>query len=471
MHQLLQPLVSNTLQAAGLQAATGTEGPHRQDGFVGGGGELQAVPDEQLMANQMLFDMAGSSSDLRDVAAEDPDCLEASVLRQMDTKRRECLHSFLQSPMMIDRCFVVMKAITPEVQLMESILASCSTRWEASEMAKLQAGIPRQYRLGLLYGESKVFKTFMTQCASLLRNDDPWQHLIPSQDLASDIVVAVLRSAAVVFELLVADLGRYPAKLFRHLEEGNSDVAAALAAHLLQTPKCCLDPFTKAFVEHYGEELQGPEARCVLLTLMRMLDANNFSCERLHSKNLRLSKMRVNTVPLDVAFLGAHHQAFAGPKWVGCLHSRLADRQHPSQHGPCHKSTASASSTPRPGQLQGSAEDVSERKDSSAPSQKKRKRGGGGAFRAFLHEAKVQFKGQNLAEAYRNLSEEDLAHYRLLARRPQQRTEQVPAPSHLRPRGKVFLVMVWQMASASSCPRSLKRWVWCSMQMPSMRTC
>ena len=109
-----------------------------------------------------------------------------------------------------------------------------------------------------------------------------------------------------------------------------------------------------------------------------MLDANAFSTEALHSKNLRHKKQRIFSPHIDVPHLAAWHQQRAGRRWCSQVLSHV-------EKAPCQA-----------GQI-----------DKPAP--KRRKRGSGGAWRAFLHDreahgvARGKFQ-EGLSHIYNNLS-------------------------------------------------------------------
>ena len=270
--------------------------------------------------------------------------------------------------------------------LMATVLHCTSQDWELAQQFNLLQTGAREYRLLNLH-KGDMVTVFFAEVSRLFHSITTWVHFLETERFRSRILQAFMRSAAVVFQLMVTRLKGYPYALLSVLDPGSRDSAVAMA---LAAPRCMLDTWSRRFLEMFpGEDLKGQEAQAVLELVAEVGMGTTFSTERLHSRNLSRAKQRQSR-KADVQYLGLSHMGFSAPS--SCRHSA------PS---------AQVTSGNRPGRPR--------KKDKADP----QRRGGGGAWRAYVsaHLGGRYLKGEvatELSAGYRALTQEQKAHYQLL---------------------------------------------------------
>eukprot|EP00971_Amphidinium_carterae_P200700 3982638-Amphidinium_carterae.1 len=182
-----------------------------------------------------------------------------------------------------------------------------------------------------------------------------WQAFVHTDRFRAVLFKLSWRPSAVAFELIQLRLQKLPYKLFNLLLPGIDTHAEARS--LLATPPCLRDEFSQSSLAKYDNIATLPEERGQACT---------HTTERLHSRNLRVSKSRVCTHRANIPHLAINHCGFAFPPWL---------------EPECNKAGDTSSSTRKRGRPTSDSKEV------------KARRGGGGAWRAFLA---VQLAGQRM---------------------------------------------------------------------------
>ena len=406
--------------------------PAHQDGEVEdvnvvGVGE-QALPQEALVAemrNENVQRMPEARPAQDGLLQDHGELDELAALRRLEEQRRSDVMTFLQVPMMWDMLVVMMQCLKPEIHLMQKTLHLAGAKWAMKEMVKMHQSGARDYSLQLLSSEA-FYDRFMSTSMRMLRGPETWDHLVPSEMLATKVILSTLRMVTVIFELCILAARRFPERLFR-LVGAEEEVRAAIALGIVEAPNCVKDTWTLWFLGLYPsvEALQSADSVAMLTAVMHMSDGHTLSTERAHSRNLRHAKSRIQTHKVDVAWLAATHQHSATPPWAMDLQTtarpRAAEpkprarkrkrRQEqdvlPRHHGANHVQDA---------QLQPvrACEGHQDHREGQEARRLKRP-GAGGAWRAYLH-ATGQQASAAAARDYRSLDEESRAFYLQLGR-------------------------------------------------------
>ena len=447
MHHLARPLLERLLgQADGVDRGPPQAGPavaaavaaQRPDPDANANGaqehpaaeEAQARPVEPLQDNahdphQLLHGHADAGP-VGPMAVEEQhpgvEVDEVAALRMLEEQRRTDVLSFARLPMLWDLLFVLMKSLAPEIDLMHATLQLASVKWSMKEMVKMQETGRRGYGLQTMSKES-WFASFMTASMTMLRTPGTWDHLLHSEMLSHKMSLTVLRMTTVIYELCFLPSRLFPQRLYQlaELSEGRREIAAGI----IDAAACTKDPFTLWFQGLYPtvEQMVSPEATALLTSLMSMSDGHTYSTERAHSRNLRHSKLRVQTHRVDLAWLSAPHQHAACAPWAPELHpqdnvlglgARARRGAKRKRRGVRQVVAGGNVEIPEPDPdrdvvLGARAEEEAELQAGGAPRRVKR-RGAGGAWRAFLHGTGLQASPE-AAAAYRNLSEERMAFF------------------------------------------------------------
>ena len=348
---------------------------------------------------------------------------EMARRRRDMAKHKQVAAEFASSWMPWQRCFGLFQALAPQSKLMDDLLEVASVHRHLKEKAQaIDRGATRLPMLIITDTINGPFAQFLAACMQQLADPSSWDHLVPSQLLSSTIVIAGLRCAAIVYTTCIAPCSEFPLKLFSLCREGP---LALTCQDFADTPACRLDAFSLEFRNQFPtrEALESEEARQVLLTLIASTDGNCQSVERLHSRNLHQAKGRSSTHRVDVAWLGAVHQRAAGPPWVQAHFRDLAQRTAPrirqrstvqkrkrSRSDPVHQHDLAQCN------LHGQANAENAQDANNQQRLRKRRPGAGGAWRAFLHVQGRGVQSRDLAQAYRELDEEERSYYQTLGR-------------------------------------------------------
>eukprot|EP00971_Amphidinium_carterae_P197923 3928156-Amphidinium_carterae.1 len=250
----------------------------------------------------------------------------------------------------------------------------------------------RAYRVCLMQ-EASDLQQLMKQTWAGMQDPWSWEFFPETECLRSELCKLSLRPAAVCNELIVLRCRRYPHKLFQ-LVGACADARDSMADAVLNTPPCLLDRFSKAFLDIYKnvEALTSAESICTLTALAHKAQLTTFSTERLHSRNLRQSRKRVETWRCPLPQLALPHIARCGntaslTSGTDCKKDNKRGRPrkvHCDEEKPC-------------------------------------KKGGGGAWRAFISH---KFSGQKMTpnllhmagQEYRALSADEKAYFQTVGR-------------------------------------------------------
>ena len=292
--------------------------------------------------------------------------------------------------------------LQPSRALMTTVLHVTSQEWEESMTMDFWNRGSREWR-PLMFHRGDFLRSHLQDCFVQMKTEQLWSLFYPSEALASVLLQMCMRPAAVVFQLIWIRTQTYPYKLFTLLEGGTEEALREVANDILSSPTCAMDSFTKDMLRRYPdtEALISQEFRAILEIIAGQLQCSTFTTERLHSKNLRRTKMRVAVRRADIQDIGLAHVGYCGPAFGNEIDMMAAQ---PSKRG-----------RPKKGSL--GKESLEDSTTAELVPKALKIAGGGGAFRAYLHH---QIGGQrwtapmmrDLAARYRALGEEERAKYR-----------------------------------------------------------
>ena len=321
-------------------------------------------------------------------AGGDADADDIAAMRAQERERKMKVHAFLRTPALWEAQFVLLQTLMPQIALMSKMLEVGSIEWELKEMSGYLNSGDRACALQSLSAHGPLFRSFLQGCGALLGDLQVWSHLLPTQLVANRIVRSVLRSACTIYQLCIEPARRFPERLFHILA---SDEAAETVA---SSPKCCRDMFSAQFLDIFPTPvaLRSSTCKALLRALLHQVDGHTFSTERLHSRNLRHNKQRVQTFQSDIAWLAAQHVSHSGPAWCKRM-MEVVNRQKQASAPPAKRRKKRCNEEAEVGGGRSvrptSVADADGALQQNKPKKMKRP-GGGGPWRAFLHVHKHQ---------------------------------------------------------------------------------
>ena len=267
--------------------------------------------------------------------------------------------------------------IGPLSDLIGRYVSQSGHRWETEERASLVSKLaggddkPRRYNL-LEYVKLTAETHFFKQLESM-QQDAVWAH-IPREawhmEFQSQLFRTLSRMGAAIEELLVEPTRRAPFLLLRLLTDD-----ADASDHLVHTPDCCLDDFTRKHMGKYPEdELVSADSLAILESLCVCGSSETVGLEWGLSATSNQSKRPT------LEFIGA--------QW-------LCQKHKQRQGATCAELQMSPSS--RPPRVGGTSS------SSQAGEVRKKQRGGGGTWRAF---ASMKARGQKGRPDFHVIAEE-----------------------------------------------------------------
>ena len=356
----------------------------------------------QVGLHGAVFEVEGGGANDVQQQADDDDDEEA--WRQAEAQRTNKAMAFLARPFLVDACFVFLKSLQPEIRLMGALLHACSA---GSAVHKLAHSIQAPLVLALHDREESMSRTFFESCHSMVTDTTHWLHISPDQQLVTSMLKVVLKSCAVVYQLCACAFHRYPLRLLLLPEFPDQ-----LVPELLGLPACMRVEFVGEFLAAFPDEqaLRSQTAVAILRAVLDSVDGNNFSTERLHSENRRMSASRTQTHSMDVAHVGVRHQVHSGWPWAVSLRKwrHLAEVREKKKEARVRQQRVGHGDRRSRGQPSN---------DNQQGPRKKRRPGTGGAWRTFVHSRHERFDRMSmtdLAAEYRALDEETKEHFNIL---------------------------------------------------------
>ena len=207
--------------------------------------------------------------------------------------------------------FFLRMSLQPECHLMGYVLQSVSAEWEESQQYQLLETGERQYRVLSLHN-GEALHPFFREVVEVYQSISIWNQLAETEQFRTSLLQAMMRCAAVIYQLIECRVAQFPYRMFSLLSA--HDNLARVAQGILNTPTCLLDRWSRAFVAAYprAEELSGSEALQTLHMLAEVSLGTTFSTGRLHSRNLQRARLR-RTNKADLQYLSLSHMGWAAP--------------------------------------------------------------------------------------------------------------------------------------------------------------
>ena len=161
----------------------------------------------------------------------------------------------------IESCNILVQCLQPQIRLIKSLMLQSGARWETQEN-ELREG-RRQHPVKTV---AELGHTMLQECFQLLQSDAKFAHISRTHSNSAHILLCVLRSSAVVYELIVRSMSMYPQKLLNLIDQPGPDVANQVVDDF--NKGCMLDGFSRSFLAPRLEQLQSessfvsPEVRC-----------------------------------------------------------------------------------------------------------------------------------------------------------------------------------------------------------------
>ena len=300
-----------------------------QEAFGSGVDEAQATQWTAALSTRNLPSSSSVSDDVfieeflvgaGETGAVQSEGIEAPETMQDDEARRwraqnalsERIALNFMKPEMLFPVLLLRVSLFPESTLMTILTSACSRGWEEFEMYKFLESGTRDYRL-LLWHKGDPFQAALDESMTLLQSSSLWLLQAETEWMRGYIFKAMVRPAAVCYQLLLLRCKGYPYKLFALLDTGSDK--REVAQSLLDGPGCLKDKFSKDFLQQFPtvDLLTGKDSEFILRALGRQAFGSTYTTERLHSRNLKRTMARKSTHPADLAHLGLTHISYAGP--------------------------------------------------------------------------------------------------------------------------------------------------------------
>eukprot|EP00971_Amphidinium_carterae_P333516 6468300-Amphidinium_carterae.4 len=357
------------------------------DAFVRAFGKVSAQSSSNIQESDLDAVLETLASAPAVDTSNSPDAIDVSTMMRMqmeNAKSARIAVDFMKSPTTTRELHLLRSCLLPQQQLMNHVLQTVGVQWEKNQLLNLHHAGHRDFRIALMANTS-VLKTFFSQTWELLVHPTWWEDCLETETFRSQLARLLLRSGAVCYKLIHLRATHCPYKIF--LLVSSPENMHAVADSILDTPLCLRDRFSKAFLARYNtrEKLLSPECLSILFVIAQKIQLTTYSSERLHSKNLRRARSRVETNRIPLAQLALAH--------VGISESAAQ----------CSSSSQQSKPRGRP------------RKDKHESKQ----RGGGGAWRAYLHYHMTGQKAsgsswQDASTSYHSLDSTEFAFFREL---------------------------------------------------------
>ena len=292
--------------------------------------------------------------------------------------------------------------LEPARLLMRFLTHSISQEWEEQQMKKMWEMGSREFRAQLLH-QGDILPAFFRSTLSQFKDIDLWREFGQTEEFRSRLLRFSFRPGAVAHQLIRIRVQSLPYRLLTLLDTG-ADVIEQ-AEMVLRTPACMKDSFSAKFLAkfHTPHLLLSEAAQNILWIFARRARCSTYPTERLHSRNLRRAKCRVETQRVSVKDLALPHSGLTGATFA-LSDAMQQEKTHTSQKRRIGRPPKRPEADPQ-----------------NLPPPKRRQAGAGGAWRAFLHHrlAGQRFTSEMMLdakEAYHRLSVEDRAYYAELGR-------------------------------------------------------
>ena len=313
-------------------------------------GQIAAEPQDALAQHDFAPELAVEGGE----AAEGDDVMEAQRREKARSLQSAC--AWLEGE--FERSLWILRSsLDAQIHLMQTLLRKEARAHEIDELHSQMTAGHRHFNILDLHNGLDSVEMLRASLISLQDNSLAHGLFASTEQMRSQIWVATLRPAALVFQQVICRMRSMPYQMFALLEQPTR----AKAEELLRLPHCMLDDFARGIISVYGtpELLLSQHCLQTLAGAASMIRGSTFKTETAHSRNRRRAFGRVQTNPIELHTLSLAHAGCAMDSWLP-----LPEKQH-------------AEARQRAGAEGGQAEG-----DAPAP---KRRRGGGGPWRAFLH--------------------------------------------------------------------------------------
>ena len=235
--------------------------------------------------------------------------------QQLAESKRIALAFFQQSGPA--RLLMLRMCLSPQVELMESVLVENEVGWETEQLSHSEAGEPRSYRalkhVLSCWGDGR-FQQFLRKSKNIAESDTLWKHTLHTEGNATDILRMCSRASCVLMDLVMMKALSFPLLLFSLLHD-DSQTELILTYH--QDYPCCLDSFSKSFLDKFptAEQLASPEARHILTAIAQCTYCNIYNVERTHTRHTARARHRM-THEISLADLAMFHQVTSQFPWL-----------------------------------------------------------------------------------------------------------------------------------------------------------
>ena len=207
--------------------------------------------------------------------------------------------------------------LSPQQHLIHAFLKESGPIFDIRQCLAMQEGQVPSYRiLKMLHGSSRggLFWKFLEETGALLKQHPVWAEFTQDERTASQALALLMRSCAVMFELVEERCKSYPMRLFGVISDPM--LADDIIAEAEATP-CLLDRFSREHVRCYStpEALRSSDSVSILKGIAALFTGHIFSTESLHGRNSKRGRLRL-THPLSLQQLALWSMAEAQPAFV-----------------------------------------------------------------------------------------------------------------------------------------------------------
>ena len=343
---------------------------------------------------------AGVLAALQQLTGAEVDNIQAtrSITRLQRAAHLQGALTFLHHSQRWWRTYLLMRVVLQgEIALMDRVLQSTSN---AACLRTMKDGLDSaKWQSFIMEAQSgQLTQALYMHFSHLLFSASLWDdlHFIETEHFRTSLARASSLQAAAIWEKLTFPFSIFPWKLFKMLRRDSDEHDAN---DILGAAPCVRGDFVNSLLLTYdsAQKLVSEEFKQVLALICSLCQGCTYATERLHSKNLRRSRLRTAAPRTALSVLALCHTGYSGPSWARHLRVRAPAGVAKKRGRPSKPVTGVKGSMGRPRKKQKHVG----------------KRGGGGAWRSFLH---ANLKGlfnrdlmQRLRRDYLQLSDEERA--------------------------------------------------------------
>ena len=249
-------------------------------------------------------------------------------MREDEEEVRRGASEWLSAPTAYDDLFVLYTTLLPEMSCMRAVLEASDEEWEMMQHLRDHDGEQRHFHILDFHFGLHILPALRSGAVNL-ESAELWEFLPQHEGNASLIFRLTMRVAAAIYTLLWNKVQGFPFAIFKLIADPTQ------ATELLARPQCMREGLARHVFHFFPTEelLSSEECRQYLSGIAHMLKCHTYSAERLHSRNSRRARARVQSHRCTLPFIAMPHTNFAAAPLTQRLHF-MDGKDAPAVDGP-----------------------------------------------------------------------------------------------------------------------------------------